>query len=236
MISLQAKIQARNTLFLVFVFSLLSLSAEAQRSDIVGSVSLEVLPSASTGISIGAYNTPAPASGETSSQNSQNGILIWLVANNQDRTSEAEDSELKVLDQVDKRFQPRLIGIREGDMVRIKNSDPVYHNVFSLSKTKRFNVGRRSPNDFKDITFNRTGTVDVFCDIHSDMHAVIQVFPAATISWQKLADEGTFRFSDIPEGNYTLHFFALGDRREQIQVEVSGSETINIEPVRLGGR
>lgn len=161
-------------------------------------------------------------------------VLVWVESKNENPSGVTDTADRRVLNQLDKRFEPRLMIIQEGDVVRILNSDPVYHNVFSLSKAKRFDVGRRSPDEFQDVQFNEPGIIDVFCDIHSDMHAVIVVASKQTVAMQKLDSSGKFQFDGIPEGKYTIHFYALGDREASVEISTDGKDDVILEPIRIG--
>src|SRR5215210_901274 len=80
------------------------------------------------------------------------------------------------MDQRNETFVPHVLAITVGTVVDFPNSDHTYHNVFSLSKTKSFDLGRYAVGRSKAIRFDRPGIVRVFCDIHSHMSAFILVF------------------------------------------------------------
>lgn len=205
----------------------------AQGTSIEGSVVVERAQSPSIEMGGGGYQDKF--GGNTNQEDSSlDDVLVWLESQNGNQPEVKDTRKQRVLNQLDKRFEPRLMIIRAGDVVRILNSDPVYHNVFSLSKAKRFDVGRRSPGDFQEVKFNKPGVIDVFCDIHSDMHAVIVVAPKQTVAMQKLNSSGGFRFDAIPEGEYTLHFYALGDREASMEISSVDKENVALEPIRIG--
>jgi len=107
-----------------------------------------------------------------------------------------------VLDQRDERFVPHVLAITTGTVVDFPNSDRIYHNVFSLSKTRPFDLGRYAAGRSKSIKFDRPGIVRVFCDIHSHMNAFILVF---NHSFFALTDaEGRYRINNVPPGTYNL--------------------------------
>lgn len=217
-------------IMLYFLISVTDLTA--QNTDIEGTVILESSQTVSAGSPVGSYqsfNSPAASQADSTSH----GILIWLEDKNQEAEYENRETNIQVLDQINKRFYPRLMAVKVGEFVRIKNSDPVYHNVFSLSKVKRFDVGRRSPKDYEDVYFDKAGIVDVFCDIHSDMHAVIRVLPKYTLQWKKMEGSGTFRFENVPEGEYVLRFYTMGDRNESMDIEVAGENKLTVDTIRL---
>lgn len=65
--------------------------------------------------------------------------------------------------------------VKKGDNIRFRNMDPYFHNVFSLSEIKTFDLGSYPKNQFKVVTFDRAGTVEVECAIHPQMHLVIDI-------------------------------------------------------------
>ena len=105
-----------------------------------------------------------------------------------------------VMDQRDETFVPHVLAITAGTTVDFPNSDHIYHNVFSLSKTKSFDLGRYAMGHSKAIRFDRPGIVRVFCDIHSHMNAFILVFNHPFFAITDI--EGRYRIDNVPPGNY----------------------------------
>ena len=96
-------------------------------------------------------------------------------------------------------FVPHVLPIVAGTTVDFPNNDHTYHNVFSLSKTKTFDLGRYAVGRSKSVRFDRPGIVRVFCDIHSHMSAFIIVFAHRYFA---LADiDGAYRLENVPPGN-----------------------------------
>src|ERR1044071_8844559 len=89
---------------------------------------------------------------------------------------ETSDGGHAVMDQRNESFVPHVLAITTGTTVDFPNSDRFYHNVFSLSKTRRFDLGRYAAGGSRSVTFDRPGIVRVFCDIHTHMSAFILVF------------------------------------------------------------
>ena len=67
------------------------------------------------------------------------------------------------------------LAVKKGDSVRFRNMDPFFHNVFSLSEVKTFDLGSYPKDQFKVVTFDMVGTVEVECAIHPQMHLMIEV-------------------------------------------------------------
>jgi plastocyanin len=80
-----------------------------------------------------------------------------------------------VVDQRDKRFNTTELKVKAGDTVKFVNSDSFFHNVFSLSDTKTFDLGSYPKGQSRSVKFDRPGEVDVECAIHPDMKLRIKV-------------------------------------------------------------
>ena len=107
-----------------------------------------------------------------------------------------------VLDQRDETFVPHVLAITTGTTVDFPNSDRIYHNVFSLSKAARFDLGRYPVGRSKAIRFDKPGIVRVFCDIHSHMNAFILVFSHPYFAMTDA--EGRYRIDKVPPGAYNV--------------------------------
>jgi len=106
------------------------------------------------------------------------------------------------IEQRDRRFVPDLLVIPAGSTVSFPNVDPIFHNVFSLSKPRNFDLGNYPKGQTRMITFLAPGTVAVYCHLHSNMAATIVVAPNR---WAARADRnGAFTFKDVPAGTYTV--------------------------------
>jgi plastocyanin len=113
---------------------------------------------------------------------------------------ETDEGGHAVMDQRNETFVPHVLAITTGTTVDFPNSDKLYHNVFSLSKTRRFDLGRYAAGHSQSVRFERPGIVRVFCDIHSHMNAFILVFshPFFALTDQ----EGRYRIENVPPGTY----------------------------------
>jgi plastocyanin len=128
-----------------------------------------------------------------------------------------------VLDQRDERFVPHVLAVTTGTVVDFPNSDRIYHNVFSLSKTRPFDLGRYAAGRSKAVTFDRPGIVRVFCDIHSHMNAFILVFNHPYFALTDM--DGRYRIDNVPPGTYNLVAWNEGVASEpQAVVVPDGSE------------
>jgi plastocyanin len=104
--------------------------------------------------------------------------------------------------QEDERFAPHILPILRGSNVAFPNADDVFHNVFSLSSAKTFDLGRFPKGSVKSVQFDRSGVVQVFCHIHSDMSAVVLVLDNAYYAVP--AGSGRYSLEGVPPGEYAV--------------------------------
>jgi plastocyanin len=132
------------------------------------------------------------------------------------------------LDQRNEAFVPHVLAIVAGTTVDFPNNDKTYHNVFSLSPTRPFDLGRYAVGHSKAVKFDRPGIVRVFCDIHSHMSAFILVF--AHRHFAVSDDEGRYRLDNVPPGTYTVIAWnesAPGESRRIMVPEAGGDVEVN---------
>jgi plastocyanin len=133
------------------------------------------------------------------------------------------------MDQRNETFVPHVLAIVAGSTVDFPNSDHTYHNVFSLSKTKSFDLGRYAVGRSKAVRFERPGIVRVFCDIHSHMSAFILVF--AHRYFAVTDEEGRYRIDSVPPGPHTVMTWNEStplDTQRIVMPETGGEVELNI--------
>jgi hypothetical protein len=116
-------------------------------------------------------------------------------------------------------FIPRVVAVPVGSIVDFPNDDPLYHNVFSLSRARTFNLGRYPQRESRRVRFDKPGTVKVFCEIHSHMTATVMVFRHP---WFAVPDEnGAFTLNDLPPGDHevTAWHERLGDTTTRVHAD-----------------
>ena len=132
-----------------------------------------------------------------------------------------------VMDQRNETFVPRLLAVTTGSVVEFPNSDRTYHNVFSLSRARRFDLGRYASGRSKSVRFDRPGVVRVFCDIHSHMSAFVVVF---NHPFFRVTDgDGRYRLDAVPAGTYTVVGWYEGEARVQRSVTVPAGGTVELD-------
>jgi plastocyanin len=121
-------------------------------------------------------------------------------------------------------FLPHVLAIPVGSVVDFPNGDPVFHNVFSFSKSRRFDLGRYPKGDSRAVRFDSPGVVQLFCDIHSHMNAYILVF--AHRFFAVTDDQGRYRIEGIPPGRIVVAAWYEGRVRETRVVNVPEGELV----------
>ncbi len=142
--------------------------------------------------------------------------VVYLEAAPQGAFEEHEGRA--VMDQRHETFVPYVLAITVGTTVDFTNSDRTYHNVFSLSKPRRFDLGRYAAGQSKAVRFDRPGVVRVFCEIHSHMSAFILVFNHRYFATTDA--DGRYRIDNVPPGAYTIVAWNDGEARESRTVRV----------------
>ncbi len=128
-----------------------------------------------------------------------------------------------ILDQRDMVFRPLVLPILVGTTVDFPNSDPLFHNVFSLSQAKEFDLGRYPKGEKKSVLFDKPGIVSVYCEIHSYMFATILVLQNPFFTAPD--EDGNFTLTGIPPGTYQLSFWYGRKKAETRTVTVTENQT-----------
>jgi len=131
----------------------------------------------------------------------------------------ATDSPAPQIQQLDRRFMPDLVVIPVGSTVFFPNMDPIFHNIYSLSKPKSFDLGNYDKGQTRKVTFSKPGIVDIYCHLHPNMQATVVVTPNRWFARPNRS--GQYRIPDVPPGQYTLVAWhkAAGFFRKTIIVE-----------------
>lgn len=104
-----------------------------------------------------------------------------------------------------RKFSPHVLPIGKGDTVDFFNDDRIFHNVFSLSKAKTFDLGIYPHGASKLVTFKQSGLVKLYCNIHPKMVGNILVLNNKWFA--KSAEDGYFSIKNIPDGEFTLRLW-----------------------------
>ncbi|HWC99240.1 MAG TPA: hypothetical protein VG456_20920 [Candidatus Sulfopaludibacter sp.] len=166
---------------------------------------------------LGVAQPPAPrgvaVTGQVELTNSQDsaarkhnysGVVLWLQPVDRDAPVPvvSRHAEMK---QQNKHFTPHVVAVQVGGVVDFPNLDPIFHNAFSKFSGQQFDIGLYPPGTSKPVPFHKAGVVQVFCNIHSTMSAIIDVVPTP---WYDVTNAaGKFSISGVPPGEYQLHIY-----------------------------
>jgi plastocyanin len=153
-------------------------------------------------------------------------VIIYLEPDESIRRSITSISSRRViLDQRNLMFYPHVLAIQRGTTVVFPNNDDVYHNVFSYSQPRQFDLGRYPRGQFRVVQFNTPGVVRIYCDIHAHMNAVILVLDNPYFTSPD--ESGNYSIPEVPAGRYTVHFWYGRNLVESRNVEITpGSVSI----------
>ncbi|MEM8900165.1 MAG: carboxypeptidase regulatory-like domain-containing protein [Bacteroidota bacterium] len=126
--------------------------------------------------------------------------------------------------QVNQRFIPQVLPVVVGSVVYFLNEDNEYHNVYSRTPRSAFNIGRRSPGNTYPQKIQKTGVINISCDIHSHMNAV--VLSLDTPYFTRVKPDGTYSITGLPAGKYSARLFHkfLGTMSREVEVRANTAQ------------
>ena len=126
-------------------------------------------------------------------------------------------------------FLPALLPVQTGTKIEFPNLDDQYHNIFSYSPAKRFDLGRYRAEErpVPSQTFDTPGLITLRCDIHEHMRGVILVLDTPHFVMTDAA--GNFRLTGLPPGRYTLKAWIDSKTTREAVVEVRGDATLRVD-------
>jgi plastocyanin len=160
------------------------------------------------------------------------GAVVWLKKA-EGATPRPTPLRGKVVSQVNKSFVPRILPVPVGSTVSFANQDPIFHNIFSLSRPNDFDSGLFKAGQSYSKTFSKPGPVQLLCNIHASMLGYVVVVDSP---WYGQADaSGAFAIRGVPPGQYDLESWHEGSSqigRQRISV---GAEGLRGVAVRVSG-
>jgi plastocyanin len=142
------------------------------------------------------------------------------------RSSALAPARIEMIQQ-DEAFVPRVVAITRGSTIDFPNADPFFHNVFSLSRSATFDLGRFPRGERRSRTFTQAGLIKVYCHLHSHMSASIMVFDHPHFTMP--SSDGAFVLDDVPVGEYRVSAWheRIGESAKPIAVDAG--RTIRVE-------
>jgi plastocyanin len=140
-----------------------------------------------------------------------------------------ESSAVKQIAQKNLAFVPTLTAVQVGTKVEFPNQDDAYHNIFSYSPAKRFDLGRyrRDEKPIPSQVFDKPGLVTLRCDIHEHMRGLLLVVD--TPYFVVTNEQGHFRLSGLPTGHYTLKAWVDSRTTREHPVDLQAGATAHID-------
>ncbi len=151
-------------------------------------------------------------------------VAVWLEGD----SSPASAAISATMQQRNRRFEPDLLIIPARSRVAFPNLDPIFHNIFSLSRTQPFDLGYYSDGKSRDVVFPHEGIVQVYCHVHPEMYGVVVVTSSRWTA--KPASDGSFSWPDVPPGKYRLIVWqrSAGLVHKAVTVPETGSVQVTI--------
>jgi plastocyanin len=171
-------------------------------------------------------------------------ILVYVV---QTPPLSVDTSQARYLmDQRQLTFIPHILPVLVGAEVDFPNNDKVAHNVFSLSRAKKFNLGSYKPGESEMVVFDQPGVVDLRCDVHQEMNGYILVLKNPyfavtdkqgrfTIPDQRsLEAAGIKGVEPLTPGKYLVKTWheKLKTAKQKVEVPANGKVSIILKPKR----
>ena len=152
--------------------------------------------------------------------------LVYLE--NKSHAYPAASGEVIKIAQKGYQFRPAMTAVQTGSKVLFPNMDEEFHNVFSYSKNKRFDLGRfRREDESPVITFDKPGAVKIYCEIHQHMRCVLLVVDTP---WFTRTDaQGHFKLSGVPAGDYVLKAYLPSEHTVEMPVQIIDGKSVKVE-------
>jgi plastocyanin len=142
------------------------------------------------------------------------------------------ESVRTVIAQKGLQFHPALLVVPRNASVSFPNEDNEFHNVFSYSKAKRFDLGRYPKGESKSVTFDKPGIVKTYCEVHPWMRAAILVLE--TPCYAVVSGDGSFSIAGIPAGRHELVVWNIDGGSKKVVVDIAAGKTLELQ-IRLAG-
>lgn len=170
----------------------------------------------------GAFQSKVGSNTNTPLLDPDNNIIISFHP--QDFTPTLAATQNAYITQVNQRFIPQVLPVVVGSVVYFLNEDNEYHNVYSRTPRSSFNIGRRSPGNTYPQKINKTGVINISCDIHSHMNAVI--LSLDTPYFTRVNPDGTYSMTGLPTGKYSARLFHkfMGTISREIVVNTNNTQ------------
>jgi len=124
-------------------------------------------------------------------------VMLWP-----EKGGKKRKPKQRVIEQRDKVFAPHVMAVPVGSTVAFPNFDGIFHNVFSLSKSKPFDLGMYKNGEAREMKFDKPGIVRIGCNLHASMSAYLIVVDAPHYAVAEA--DGSFKFNSLKPGKYKV--------------------------------
>lgn len=157
-----------------------------------------------------------------------NETIVWLEPAGPSKVPARAPETARMLTR-SKTLMPHVLAVPAGSTVQFPNDDPISHNLFSLSQGNTFDLGLYRKGPGKSHTFTTPGVVNVYCNVHPNMSAVVHVMPTPYYGFTDGA--GNFALSDVVPGKYKLLAWNEqgGMASSSIEVTAAGQSIANAQ-------
>lgn len=149
------------------------------------------------------------------SVNDHSGVVVYLTG---ESINSNPVSKSVTMHMENENFAKRVLPIQLGTTVNFTNKDRINHNVWSLSKPKKFDLGSYPAPESKPVTFDKPGLVKLFCNVHPQMISNVLVLKNKYFTQTK--EDGSFSISDVPPGEYKLRAWVEGSSPVKKKIKV----------------
>ncbi len=124
-------------------------------------------------------------------------VMLTPKAGGKKRTAKT-----RVIEQRNKEFAPHVMAVPVGSTISFPNFDPIFHNVFSLSKPKAFDLGLYKTGETREVKVDKPGIIRLGCNLHAAMSAYLVVVDAP--HYVIPGADGKFEFKSLAPGKYKV--------------------------------
>lgn len=162
----------------------------------------------------------------------EDAIVYFIPADGTARPDPADTAHTREIVTRDKSLSPTVLAVSRGSRVHFPNQDPILHNLFSVSAENGFDLGVYGPGESPSVTFDEPGVVNIYCNVHHDMHAHVLVVDTP---WRTRPDPaGRFRLTGLPGGPGELHVWHRQSERwsRSLELPAGGPVEVSLEVSR----
>jgi plastocyanin len=160
------------------------------------------------------------------------GAVLWLTRTGGE-TPRPAPARGKVISQHGKTFVPHVLAVPVGTKVSFRNDDPVFHNIFSISKPNEFDTGLYKQGASYVQVFRHPGPVQILCNIHASMLGFVYVVDSPYYAQADAA--GAFTIRGVPPGDYEIHVWHEAAAQPTVEKVSVGAAGVRGLALRVGG-